>query len=276
MSAKLRGFVLFAILATTIGTVPAFAQIIEPVVVTTDKQSYAGGETIMVSGEVRDFLSNTPVTLQLFAPNGNRVSFDQMTIGSDKLFSSEIGTGGPLWKLTGTYTIKVQYGLPSRTAETTFEFTGGEASMPKPSVSPTTAVENTDFSVTYSITGGKTIAIEDDVEATSLIIRIDASEDGDLTLTLPRGLIDAILPNGDDDEFFVLIDGEESEDITETKTSTDRTLVISFLAGDEEIEIIGTFIVPEFGVIAVMILAVALVSIIAVSAKTRLRILPKF
>jgi predicted secreted protein with PEFG-CTERM motif len=44
----------------------------------------------------------------------------------------------------------------------------------------------------------------------------------------------------------------------------------------EEIEIIGTFVVPEFGTIAAMILAVAIISIIAISAKSRLSIIPRY
>jgi predicted secreted protein with PEFG-CTERM motif len=49
-----------------------------------------------------------------------------------------------------------------------------------------------------------------------------------------------------------------------------------FPEGAEEIEIIGTFVIPEFGAIAALILAVAIISIIAVSAKTRLNVFPKY
>jgi predicted secreted protein with PEFG-CTERM motif len=49
-----------------------------------------------------------------------------------------------------------------------------------------------------------------------------------------------------------------------------------FPAGAEKIEVVGTFVVPEFGTIAVMILAVAIISIIAVSAKSRLSIMPRY
>lgn len=59
-------------------------------------------------------------------------------------------------------------------------------------------------------------------------------------------------------------------------SDTDRTLTIQFSAGAEEIEIIGTTVIPEFGAIAVMILAVSIISIIAVSAKSRLSIMPKY
>jgi predicted secreted protein with PEFG-CTERM motif len=112
------------------------------------------------------------------------------------------------------------------------------------------------------------------VDANSLIVSIDATNDGSLTLTIPRSVLDATI-NGEDDDFFVLVDGEEV-DFEETMSSTDRTLTIAFSAGAEEIEIIGTFVIPEFGTIAAMILAVAIISIIAVSAKSRLSIIPRY
>ena len=99
------------------------------------------------------------------------------------------------------------------------------------------------------------------------------ADQGSITVILPRDVIDAII-NGEDNDFFVLVNGEEV-DFDETKTSLDRTLDIAFPAGAEEIEIIGTFVVPEFGTIAAMILAVAIISIITVSVKSRLSITPR-
>ncbi|MFQ6025232.1 MAG: PEFG-CTERM sorting domain-containing protein [Nitrosopumilaceae archaeon] len=271
MNIHLGGFTLFAILAAAAGTAPGFAQIVEPIVVTTDKQSYGAGETIIISGEVRDLLSGVPVTVKVLAPNGNLVTVQQIDVGSDKKYMTEVTAGGQM-KFAGTYTIEVQYGTQARTSETTFEFTAGEVMMPKEPSGPTAMVENTDFSVGYSMAGGTLMGITADVEAMSLIISIDATDDGEVTLTLPRALIDSKI-NGADDDFFVLVDGEEV-DFDEAATSTDRTLTIQFSAGSEEIEIIGTSIVPEFGTIAAVILAVAIVSIIALSARTRLRITP--
>ncbi len=127
----------------------------------------------------------------------------------------------------------------------------------------------------YEITGGKILSIIPHVDANSLIISIDATDDGSLTLTIPRSVLDALFENGDDDDFFVLVDDEEV-DFDEVTSETDRILTIAFPAGAEQIEIIGTFVVPEFGTIAAMILAVAIISIIAISAKSRLSIIPRF
>ena len=43
-----------------------------------------------------------------------------------------------------------------------------------------------------------------------------------------------------------------------------------------EVEILDGHVVPEFGVIAAMILAVAIVSIIVVTAKTKLSLVPRY
>ena len=73
---------------------------------------------------------------------------------------------------------------------------------------------------------------------------------------------------------MVLVDGEEWDD-SEIVTNTNEVTVM-FPAGAEKIEIIGTFVIPEFGAIAAMILAVAIISIIAVSARSRLSIMPRY
>ena len=273
MKDHLSVFALSAILIVSIGMAPAFGQVQNSIVVTTDKTSYSEGETIIVTGEVRDLYSGTPVSVIVQAPNDNRVSIAQVTIGADKRFSTEITAGGALMKASGTYTITVQYGTENRSAATTFEF--GGASAVSTSDDNTVAIEGSSDLIGYEITGGKLLSIMPDVDANSLIVSIDATSDGSLTLTIPRSVADALFENGDDDEFFVLIDGEEV-DFDETKTSTDRTLTISFPEGAEEIEIIGTWVVPEFGTIAAMILAVAIISIIAVSAKSKLSIMPRY
>jgi predicted secreted protein with PEFG-CTERM motif len=125
----------------------------------------------------------------------------------------------------------------------------------------------------HDITGGSVTEMEIDMESTSLIVKIDSADAGSITITLPRDVIDATM-NDEDDDLFVIVDGEEV-DFDETTTSTDRILTITFPAGTEEIEIIGTFVVPEFGTIAVMILAVAIISIVAISSKSRLSIMPR-
>jgi len=134
-------------------------------------------------------------------------------------------------------------------------------------------VSGTELMIGYEMTTGKVISVSPDTDASSLIVGISASDAGTITLELPRSVIDAKIGNMDDD-LFVLIDGEEVS-FEESLTKTSRELMVSFPEGAEEIEIIGTFVIPEFGAIAAMILAVAIVSIIAISAKSKLSIMPR-
>ncbi len=283
MSTHLKAFTLFAILIASMGGGTAFAQtpgqvggMIEAIVVSTDKTSYGDGDTVIISGQVRELLSGFPVTLRVIAANGNIVTLGQLDVNADKTFGTELASGGPLWRSTGEYTVMVQYGTESRSSQTTFQFGGssGGGSTGGPS-GPTIGVDRTNFVLSYTITGGSVLSVTPDDGANSLIIGISTTSDGELTITLPRELIDALDADGQEDSFFVLIDGEEV-DFDESKTSKDRTLTIAFPDGAEEIEIIGSFVVPEFGTIAALILAIAIISIIAVSSKTKLSILPKY
>ena len=284
-------FTLFGILITSVGTTTAFGQN-ESIILNIDKTSYLEGETISISGAIKNMIASNQISLIIQSPNGNLVALDQMTVGSDKQFSTEIKLGGKLMKQEGIYTIKVQYGEQS--IITSFEF-GGVTDIPENALEETivedtvediviedpaivdsivtattlTIQDSTDL-ILYEITNGKITNVIPDLDAVSLLIDIEAIDDGSITLTIPRSVLDSTI-NDNDDEFFVLVDGEEV-DFEEITTSTDRTLTIEFLAGSEQIEIIGTFVIPEFGTIAAMILAVAIISIIAISAKSRLSI----
>ncbi len=298
MSTRFSGFALLAILVAATGTIPVFAAnststlnstqnpyqkyslagttnpqtaTSVPITVTTDKTSYNDGDKLTISGTTRDYISGTPVAVIVRNPIGNVVLIAQVNLGSDRTYTTTVTVGGSLWQAAGTYEVDVQFGSKDRSAKTTFQFTG-------PGGTPsgnTIKVDGTDFSVSYSITNGKVLGIKADTQSKSLIVSIQTTGDGTLTITLPRALIDAKINAQTDDQFFVLTDGQEAT-FTETKTATDRTLTIPFTDGTGQIEIIGTFIVPEFGPIAALVLAIAIISIIAVSAKTGLRFMPKY
>ncbi len=243
--------------------------------VTTDKPSYNDGDKIMISGTSQDYLADTPLTLIVKNPIGNIVKIDQITVGTDKTFSDSVLATGALWQSAGNYSIFVQYGSSSRTATTTFQFAG---STPQASSSPSTIpVDGTSYSITYTITNGKVLDIKADTQSKSLDVTIQTTGDGLLTITMPRALIDAKKSDGTDDVFVVLNDGQENTQANETgTTNTDRTLAIPFKNGTQQIEIIGTFVIPEFGPIAALVLTIAIISIIAISSKTGLRLLPRY
>lgn len=125
------------------------------------------------------------------------------------------------------------------------------------------------YTVNYGITGATVDDVSISPQDASLIVSLKSSNDGNLTMTMPRSLIDAKAGTGDD-QFFVLVDGADT-DFTESKTDTNRTITVSFPQDTKQIEIIGTQVVPEFGVLSFVVLVVAIISIVVISAKTRLK-----
>lgn len=245
------------------------------ITVNTDKNSYLVGDTIVISGQVQSVVPGTPLTVQILDSNTNLIQVAQIDVSSDGKFTKPFLASGPLWKANGIYTVKVQYGLPNVTAQTTFNF--------KSSIAPVSNIfqvkdpnSQQTFSVNYTITGGSVKDMTIDAQSLSLIVSINSTSDGSVTLHMPRSLIDAKTTSGQDDSFIILIDGAEVKPQSESSDPNFRTLTIPFLQGDQDIEIIGTQIVPEFGAIAALVLAIAVGSIIAVSTKTRLRLMPKY
>ena len=90
----------------------------------------------------------------------------------------------------------------------------------------------------YTIRRGEVLGFEIDPENTSLIISLKPRTNGELTITLPRDLIDAKI-GSEDSDFIVLLDSLENQ-FEETITSSDRTLIISFGGFNTEIIIVGT------------------------------------
>lgn len=127
----------------------------------------------------------------------------------------------------------------------------------------------TSYPINYNLTGGTVKDMSLDTNATSLVISLQKTSDGNLTITLPRTVIDA-KAGANDDQFFVLVDGADTN-FQESKTSTDRTLSIPIIVGTEKVEIIGTQVVPEFGSLSGAILVISIISIIVITAKTRFR-----
>ncbi len=118
----------------------------------------------------------------------------------------------------------------------------------------------------WNISGGDVLSMHVDEGNSSLVVEMTSYDDGELFVALEESYI-----GSDDGTFFIIVDGEESNDYEQAGND----LFITFPAGTESIEIVGSYAVPEFGTIAMIVLAVAIVSIIAITAKTRTALIPK-
>ena len=227
----------------------------ESISVATDKPDYQGVETVQVSGHS----TITPIILMVTAPNGNLITVAQVETDLEGNYSTAITVGGALYNNAGTYAIT----STSQGFETSTTFGYGtleyiEEPQPQASLAD----------ITYEISGGEVDSISNDPEALSITLDLINADGGEIVLTLPRDVIDSTI-DGVDEIFFVLVDGYEAE-YTEVATDLDRTITIPFVAEAGSIEIIGTYVIPEFGTIAMMILAVAIISMVVVTKKARL------
>ena len=257
--------------------------------ISTDKEAYNPGETITISGQVNPQIPNTDVILQIISPQAtNIIQVEQLEVDSAGNFSGNIETDfGGAWKNSGTYEIRAFYWNDVR-VDIQFDYgmTSVGTMQEKPLNEEDESVQTEEstgivgleergdmsldiqgVNVNYTINGGKIISIIPDLDETSLIITIETTTDGELMITLPKDVIDGI--------FFVLVDGEETI-YTEEVNDNSSTLIIPFYNGTEEIEIIGTFVIPEFGTIVVLVLAIAIITIITITSKSRLSIVSKF
>nr|AIF02542.1 hypothetical protein, 4-oxalocrotonate tautomerase-like [uncultured marine thaumarchaeote KM3_157_H08] len=120
--------------------------------------------------------------------------------------------------------------------------------------------------LSYSISSGSVTSIISNSDDATLVVAIDTSDDGELSINLDNDNITAF----DDGSYFVLVNNEEVE-----FSQDGNDLTIPYEAGTEKIEIVASAVVPEFGTIAMIVLAVAIVSIIVLTTKTRTTLIPK-
>jgi len=118
------------------------------------------------------------------------------------------------------------------------------------------------YSISY-VVNADIIAMEIDPESRSLLIGLDNTFDSQFFIGLEHELINA--PNN---EFIILVDGEEV-DYEMTSDSDSSTFEFFVPVGSEEVEIIGTYVIPEFPVGAIFGFAV-MISVIMIFAKVKM------
>ena len=145
MKMRLGGFLAFALLSVSImsygvnGSVFADSHNIPPLSVSVELPSYEYGNTVVLSGNIRDYDSesdsNPDITLLVFSGNNSPLTAGQFSPNSDGSFTYDFVAGGPNWKSGDTCTVKLTFG--ATTATTSFVYAGGDSSsMPSPAPPP--------------------------------------------------------------------------------------------------------------------------------------------
>ena len=245
------------------------AEAAEAISVSTSNDIYYDGDHIVVFGSVSTIFENMPITIQIYHES-NLIGIAQPAVAEDGTFVASFYATGTKWKDEGTYIVRAQY-TPTQIAETTFEFYS-QVIDSSAAIFPVNIPNSGTFDVGYTIRGGEVMSVEMNLDRYSILVRTAMDSGGNLILKLPRESFDA-QSNGTDETFIVLISKENTSsenfvqvEYEEIATGSDyRTILIPLEEGDKWVEIIGTYVIPEFGSIVIIILVIAVSSAIIMS-----------
>lgn len=110
-----------------------------------------------------------------------------------------------------------------------------------PLLSNSMKIKNSNFTIDYDIMGnGKVLDANMDLQSKSLILSLETTTNGTLTVSIPRALLDVTKNNRGMGGFYMISDGKETTFTQIRALTTDRTFSIPFTNGTHEIEIIAT------------------------------------
>ena len=262
------------LLAVTIMSVSGFGQ-----------NAYAGGAGMSLSAECSGSTcaisgdtdrTDQDATMVVTASNGNIVTVGQLSTSGGS-FSTTLNVSA----LDGAYTIAVNQGSSSKyNLSVDIDVSGGSSDSSASVSNQVAASEEEAGAVETAAASGLTLSAGGVEGSTTIDVSGTTDRSGDITLTItaPNGNIvgvSQISPSGGGFATTVEVGGP--------LWSQDGMYTISAHQGaasnyqtSAEVEIVDGHVIPEFGVIAAMILAVAIVSIIVVTAKTKLSIVPRY
>ena len=242
-----------------------------------------GSDTITVTGQTISDI--TDVTFRVTSPSGNNaVAVGQISPDDNGEFATEFKVG-PTWTEDGFYTISAMQAITQSslyTLEVLVEVTN--RMVEETSVTESNLETGLFKPIEQIVTRDAGIEISAETEMGSDTITITGSTDRmstDITLTVvaPNGNVVSI------DQVSPMLNGEFTSVITTggplwtqdgIYTVTAQQFASSAYTTSTEVDIKDGLVVPEFGTIAAMILAVSIISIIAISAKSRLSIMPRY
>ena len=232
------------------------------------------GSTCDVSGTS----DRTDFDVTITASNDLRIAGVAQTSVSGGSFSASFNVSN--WD-DGSYTIAANQGNSSKYSLSVSVDVSGGSSSSSDSVNNIIAEGEADTStVVTAATGGLQLNAGGVEGSTTIDVSGTTDRNGDITLTVraPNGNVVAvsqISPSGGSFATTIEVGGPLWSQDGMYEISAHQGAASSHQKS-AEIEIIDGHVIPEFGVIAAMILAVAIVSIIVVTAKTRLSIVPRY
>ncbi len=274
-------FLILTIVVVIAGTITIFAEALDPLTVELSKDVYNKGETLVVFGSTPVVFDDVPdITIQILF-NDQVIEIAQIKIAQDGTFAKDFNTNAEKWSHDGQYTARVYY-TEDLFTESYFQFFQNIVTETS-SVFPIDIPNSGTFDLEYTARGFDIKNTVLDQDRYSILIELTENSGGNLVVKLPRESFDS--KTGDDtDEIFIVLVGKENKSdsfievqTTQIEVNDDfRTISIQIEEDEKFIEIIGTYVIPEFGSIVIMILLVTITSVIIISkSKFSFHLYPK-
>jgi hypothetical protein len=242
--------------------------------VNTDRDIYYPGDKAIVSGFVApDILTaGQQVVLFIHDPHGAIVRSDLVLPYSNGTFWYEMPIGGQLGKSVGHYRVVANY-MGKYQSETEFQLTSGEGGdyrcILRTCIFELHFNNNSTYQISYRMSGVIQNITVDVVSKSLLVDTLVYARSSSLRISLPSNLINAaeLDQNGVQKlyNFTVLVNGDNAEQVEEIEHGQDpvypndyREIYISELQqGQNRVQIIGTWVAPEFGSLVIVVAAAA-------------------
>jgi len=241
-----------------------------------------GSEIILIRGQTASQI--TDITFTVVSPDGfNILEVDQISPDENGFFSTEFKLN-PSWKQNGFYTITAMQSVHDNSLYTMSVRVEVVNGITMETLVTESNLETGIFVPKLEQLSLKGFTMKANAVVGSTIIGIVGHSDRtniDITLKV-------IAPNGNVvsiDQITPDLDGKFTIDITTGGPlwTQDGFYTVTAQQGESsnhkasvKVEIVDGVVIPEFGTIAALILAIAIISIIIVSTKSRLSIMPRY
>lgn len=246
----------------------------------TDQHLYKPGDVVLIEGslwtELLASLSDSNVvTVKVFDKTKTVIYEADTQITADGNYSTEFTLPGDAAK--GSYTITSNVELDGDVSDligVKAKSNVGASSkivVVPPQVFKVNVEKHGDFDVKVATNSTvNSVKFNGDQKKVSVMVEGESGTKGVSHISIPKSMISG--------EFKVMIDGKavaNDQIVLTSNTEAETEVEVNYNHSVHTIDVIGTQAVPEFGTIASLILAAAIISIVTVTARSKLSIVPR-
>ena len=253
-------FILIALVVIPSTILPIYADNSPGITASVNKPSYQPGDKVIISGSVGQIVNSNPVTIIVRNPMGNVYDVGQEKL-LNNLFIHDFVINDD--SMGGTYSVNIKYGsssdqlyfvLNAGVLTTIPIFDNSPDHLIKIRTNGTNLIKYGDVSVS---TTEKTIKISMD---TTKIIGGSVNQQ----YQIPKSIVDT--PGGN---IVLKVNGNQIL-CAQSETDTTRILDCSIPSNSNELELTGATVIPEFGPLAGLAIAISIVAVVTLSRVSKI------